>query len=69
MLTKILMSIFAKILSLMFFGQIWSYNLDFFKLTKISQMGTLLYAYYSFNVLFFQNSFHSYFLGKFGPKI
>ena len=63
------MSIFAKILSLMIFGQIWSHNLDFFKLTKISQMGTLLYAYYSFNVLFFQNSFHSYFLGKFGPKI
>ena len=36
MLITILMFIFPKFLSLMFFGQIWSHNMDFFKLTEIS---------------------------------
>ena len=48
------MFIFAKFLSLMFFVQIWSHNLDFFKLTEISKKGTSLYVYYSFNVYFFK---------------
>ena len=38
----------------MFFGQIWSHNLYFFKLTEILERGTLLYAYYIFNVYFFK---------------
>ena len=36
MLITILMFIFAKSLSLMYFCQIWSHNLDLFKLTEIS---------------------------------
>ena len=43
-----------------FFDQIWSHNLDFLKLIEISSRVTFL---------FFQDSFHLYFLGKFGPKI
>ena len=57
-LITILKFIFPKFLLLMLFGQIWSHNLVFFKLTKGC---TLLYAYYSFNRFFFQNSLHSYF--------
>ena len=46
--------IFPKILSLMFFGQIWSHNLDFFKLTEIYFRGTLPCTYYNFNIYFFK---------------
>ena len=53
-LLMILKFIFRKLFSLMIFGQIWSHNLDVFKLTKISQRVTLLYAYYRFNVYFFK---------------
>ena len=38
----------------MFFGQIWSHNLYFFKLTEILERSTLLYAYYILNVYFFK---------------
>ena len=69
MLITILMFIFPKFLSFMFYGQIWSHNLDFFKLTEISQRGTLIYAYYSFNVYFFKLFVSYIFLGKFGLKI
>ena len=52
MLISILMFIFSKFLSFIFFGQIWSQNLKFSKLTEIWYRGTLLYAYYDFNVYF-----------------
>ena len=42
----------------MFLGQSWSQKLKFSKLTEISYRG-----------IFFQNSFHLYFQGKFGSKI
>ena len=38
----ILMFIFTKFLSLMFLGRIWSHNLDFFKLTEVSQRGDVI---------------------------
>ena len=37
----------------MFFGQIWSYNLDFFKLTEMEEIAIAV-AYYDFNVYFFK---------------
>ena len=43
---------FPKFLSLMFFGQIWSYNLDFFKFSEILKSGTLLYAHYNVDIYF-----------------
>ena len=43
---------FQKIMSLMFFWQIWSYNLDFFKFSEILKIGTLLYAYYNVDIYF-----------------
>ena len=46
-----------------FFGQIWSQKLRFFKLTEIWYRGTLLYAYYDFNVCFFKILFIYVFLG------
>ena len=36
-----------------FCGQIWFQNLKLFELTEIRYRGTLLYAYYHFNVYFF----------------
>ena len=36
----------------MFFWQIWSYNLDFFKFSEILKIGTLLYAYYNVDIYF-----------------
>ena len=51
MLIMILMFIFPKFVSLMFFVQIW-FHLAFFKLTEILCRGALLYAYYNFNVYF-----------------
>ena len=35
-----------------FFGQIWSQNLKFSKLTEIWYQGTLLYVYHNFNIYF-----------------
>ena len=52
----------------MLFGQIWSHNLDFFKLSEISKRGTLLYAYYSFNVYFFKKIFHHVIWANLVPK-
>ena len=46
------MFFFQKFLSLRFFGQIWSQNLKFSKLTEIWYRRTLLYAYYDFDVYF-----------------
>ena len=52
MLITILMYIFSNILSFIFVGLIWSQNLKFSKLTKIWYRGTLVYAYYDFNIIF-----------------
>ena len=49
------MLIFPKFLLVIYFGQIWSQNLRFPKLTNIWCSGTLLYAYYDFNLYFFHN--------------
>ena len=51
-----------------FFGQIWSQNLKFSKLTEIWCRCALLYDYYDFNIYFFKIRFIHIFLGKFGPK-
>ena len=47
------MSIFPKILSFIFYGQIWSQNPKF--QMAISCRGTVLYAYYDLNVYFFKS--------------
>ena len=67
MLITILMFIFPKFLSLIF-GQICLHNLNFFNLTKISFDGYIAIYLLQFRYFFFQNSFHSYFLGKFSGK-
>ena len=54
MLITIITFIFSKLFSFIFFGQIWSENPKFLNLTGIFQRGTLLYAYYDFNVYFFR---------------
>ena len=54
MLIRILMLIFPKSLSVIFFGQIWSQNLKFSKLTKMLCRGTLLHVCYDFNIYFFK---------------
>ena len=51
------------------FGQIWSDNLKFYKMTEISYKGKLLYAYYDFDVYSFKIFVSHIFLDKFGPKI
>ena len=61
MLIKILTFNFPKLFSFIFFGQIWSQNLKFFKFTEISYRDTLLYAYYNRDVYFFQSVCQSYF--------
>ena len=43
-------SYLTKLLSIIFFGQVWSQNLKLYKLTKIWCRGTLPYDYYNFNV-------------------
>ena len=52
-----------------FFGQIWSQNPKFSKLTEIRYKDTLLYAYYNFNVYVFKSFVIHIILAKFGPKI
>ena len=54
MLNTVLMFIFSRFFSFIFFGQIWSQNQKFFKLTKIWYRGRSLYAYFDFNVYFFK---------------
>ena len=54
MLNAVLMFISSRFFSFMFFGQIWSQNQKFFKLTKIWYRGRSLYAYFDFNVYFFK---------------
>ena len=53
MLITVLMFIFSKFFLIIFFEQIWSQNLKFFKLTEIWYRGRLLYAYFDYNVYFF----------------
>ena len=52
-----------------FFGQIWSQNLKFSKLTEIWYRGTLSSADYDFDVYFFKRFVIDIIIGKFGPKI
>ena len=68
MLITIVMFIFSKFLSVILFGQIWSQNLKFSKLTEISYKGTLLHVYYNFNVYFFKIFIIDISLDKFVPK-
>ena len=69
MLITVLMFVFSKFFSFIFFGQIWSQNLKFFKLTEIWYRGRLLYVYFDFDVYFFKMFVIHVFLGKFGPKV
>ena len=55
MLIRVFMLLFPKFLLVIYFGQIWSQNLRFSKLTSIWCSGTLLYPYYDFNLYFFHN--------------
>ena len=50
LLITILTFIFFKILSFIWFGEIWSQNLMFSKLTEIWYKGNLLYADYGFDM-------------------
>ena len=52
MLITILMFIFSKFLTFIYFGLIWSQNLKFSKLTEIWDKRTFLYACYNVNVYF-----------------
>ena len=63
------MFIFSKFIlySFIFFGQIWSQNLKFFKLIEIRYRSRLVYAYFDFK-LFFQNFCHSCFWANYVPK-
>ena len=49
-----ILKLFSEFLSFIFFGQIWSQELKFSKVTEIWYKGTFLYAYYGFNVYFFK---------------
>ena len=69
MLITVLMFIFSKLFSFVFFGEIWYQNLKFFKLTEIWYRGRLLYAYFDFDVYFFKFFVSHMFLGKYGLKI
>ena len=68
MLITTLMFIFSKLFSFILFGQSWSQNLKFFKLTETWYRGRLPYAYLDFNVCFFKFLSFIFSLGKFGPK-
>ena len=54
MFISILMFIFSKFLSFIFFEQIWTQNLKFSELTEIWYRGTFLYVYFDLNVYFFK---------------
>ena len=47
-----------------FFRQIWSQKLKFFKFTKIWHRGTLQYPHFKFNVYFSKKIYYSHFLGE-----
>ena len=64
MLITVLMFIFSKFFSFIFFGQIWSQNLKFFKLTKIWYRCRLILCLFWFWCLFFQKFCHSYNFGQ-----
>ena len=52
-----------------FFGQIWSHNLNFYKMTEILYRGKLLYAYYyDFNLYIFKNFVSHIFWTNLVPK-
>ena len=59
--TWILIFIFSKFLPFIFFEQICSQNLKFHKKNEISYRGTLLYAYYDFDVYLFKILFFKLF--------
>ena len=65
MLITVLIFIHSKFFSFILFGQIWSQNLKFFKLTKIWYRGRLLYAYVDFDVYFFKGFVIHIILAKF----
>ena len=65
----VLMFIFSKFLSVIFWGQISPHNLKIYKMTQILCRGSLLYAYYDVNVYLFQIFCQSYFCGQFGHTI
>ena len=54
MLITILIFIFPKFWSLMFFWEIWSRDPDSSKLTEILLRGRLIYAYFNFDIYFFK---------------
>ena len=68
MLITSLMFIFSNFFSFIFFGQMWSQNLKFSKLTEIRFRGTLLYAYYDL-MFIFPKFLSLLFLGKYGSII
>ena len=63
------MLIFLVFFHSYFFGQIWSQNLKFSKLTEIWYQGTLLYVYNDFNICFCKIFVIHSFLGKFGSNL
>ena len=68
MLITVLMFIFSKFFSFIFFGQIFTQNLKFFKFFKLSKIwyrGRLLCAYFDFDVYFFEGFVIHIILGKF----
>ena len=68
MFITVLMFIFPKFFSFIFFGQIWFQNLKFFKLTEIWYRGRLLYAYFSFDACFFKTFVVYIFWANLVPK-
>ena len=58
------MGFFAKLLSLMFFGQIWSHNLDFFKLPKIFYRVVHCYMLITVLMFIFSKFFSFIFFGQ-----
>ena len=68
MLITVLRFVFSKLFSFIFFGQIWSQYLKFFKLTVLWYRGRFLNPYFDFNVYFSGILIILIFLDKFGPK-
>ena len=69
MLITILMFIFSKFFSFIFFVLIWSQNLKAFKLIEIWYIGRLLYAFFDFIVYLFKFFVIHIRSCKFVPKI
>ena len=69
MLIIILMFIFSKFLSVIYFWIDLVPKFKFSRFTEISYRVTLLHAYYDFSVYFFKIFVADIILGKFCPKI